>query len=220
MATVEGAKTTPSSWSTNAAGKEFIPAVGRSGVIIRQGEETIEQALARDAKGGKDERPKRRAPKVRTPPAPTTVDLKKLEHEIAEGLRAPSMVAAFVPDPELSVWLVNHFTKQGLGGPDFLARQLITAAEYNPWLRAQLERATSGEAFAIKLITSFALAAALLTYAVPPVVVMLNLPFPQPGRELLEIPPRKTPVKANQNGRPETAESAAPAPAAEDTQAA
>lgn len=195
----------PLEWQTNEAGKEYVPAQGRSGVIIRQGEETVAEALERDAKGGRDEKPKRRSiPKQRKPPAPTSVDLKKLEHELAEGLRAPSMVAVFIPDPELSAWLANHFTKQGLGGADFLARQLVTAAEYNPWLRAHLEQAVSGEAFAVKLITTFALAAAVLAYAVPPVVVLLNLPFPNTGRELLDLPARKPPIDARRNGRPET----------------
>lgn len=191
---------------------------GRSGVIYRQGEETPEQALQRDSSRGDGERPRKKAtpPKVKKPPAPTKVDLKKIEHELAEGLKMPGMMCAALPLGDGSAWGLNHFTKQGLGGADYLARNLVAASEYNPWLREQLEKAVSGEALAVKLITSMSLAAAVFAYAAPPLIYFLNLPFPDIGRDLLEIPPRRTqPIPLDFDAGPETTPAAEPAEPAE-----
>jgi len=216
-ATAEGELSAPDGWLKNAAGREYIPAQGRSGVIYRQGEETPEQARARDERDNtKGERPRKKAQPVKgkKPPAPTQVDLKKLEHQLAEGLKMPAMVFAAAPGvPEAErMWAVNHFTKPGLGGADYLARNLVAASEYNPWLREQLERAVSGEAIAVKMITSMSLAAAVFAYAAPPLIVMANLPFPDVGRELLDMPPRRAEAPPAPEPHAESATPTAAAP--------
>jgi len=43
-------------WRKDTRGREFVSAVGRSGVVYRQGEETIDDAYARDAEGRRNAR--------------------------------------------------------------------------------------------------------------------------------------------------------------------
>jgi hypothetical protein len=168
-------------WRVDAQERSYMPAKGRSGLIYRQGNETIEEALARDAKGPKDVKPRKRAKK--TPPAPTQTNMKELEYALAEGLSAPAMLCAGFGDE----WGADHFTLQG---PKF-ARNLVKASEHNPWLRAKLEAAMLGEDFAIMLITTMGIAGGAFAYAIPPLIYYLNPGFVSPEtRAMFNIPER------------------------------
>ena len=144
---------------------------------------TPEQALARDAlpPEKKVASKKRKPPKA--PDAPKDVDLKALERELAEALKSPAMVAAMFGDP----WLPDHFTRSG----PYLARNLIVAAEHNPWLLRKLEAMSTGGDAMMKVVTALGLAGALIAYAAPPIVYIFNLPIPEQGREMFDIPPRR-----------------------------
>lgn len=169
-------------WKRNKAGRWYAPARGRSGVVYRQGNETVEEAHALDAKGAKQRRPKSK-PKAPKPPAPTQQSLKELEYALAEAFKAPAVLAAANGDE----WAAMHFTSRG----PLLARNLIAAAEHNPWLRAKLEAALVGDVFIIKLITSFGVASALVMYALPPMIYYLDPPFvPDKAREMFDVPHR------------------------------
>jgi hypothetical protein len=194
-------------WRRDSQGRDFAGAKGRSGVIYRQGEETIDEAFARDAKGKPDTPPKRKAiPKGtgRKPPAPTQTDLRELEHALAEGFAAPAMLAAAFGDE----WSANHFSQQG---PN-LARHLCAAAKHNPWLRAKLEAAILGEDFMIQLVTLLGVGGALFAYAIPPVIYWLNLPVPDQAREMFAIPPRRTREEETDTDGPTPAAAAKPRP--------
>lgn len=178
-------------WKRDRQGREYVKAEGRQGIVFRQGEETVDQARARDAEArassSKDRRPRRRGgPAKKTPPkppAPTKVELKELEKVIAEALRAPAMLAAAAGDE----WSAEHFTKSG----PYLARNLISAAEHNPWLRLKLEAiATAGE-LPMQLVALMSISGALVLYVVPPVIWWLNLPVPDRTRAMFDIPPRR-----------------------------
>jgi hypothetical protein len=173
---------TDDGWRRDSKEREYVPRRGRSGVIYRQGTETVDEARARDAKGPKEKPPK---PKPRPkPPAPSKPTLKELEHELAEALSMPSMVCAMKGD----TWAANHFTKEG----PILARNLVTAAEHNTWLRAKLEAALSGEELLVKLITAMGVAGALFAYAIPPMIFYVNPPFvSKETREMFGVPERK-----------------------------
>lgn len=193
-------------WRTDSQGRKWIPARGRSGRIMRQGDETVEQAFARDAQGGKDEKPKRKAATAsgRKPPAPTSKALKDIEHQLAEALSSPAMVFAISGED----WAVKHFTTQG---PE-LARQLVAASEHSEWLRAQLTAIVAGEAAAVKLMAMAALTAAVVGYAAPPIIYFANLPVPDQARVMLRIPPRKpkTPAEGANAATQGTAQPAQP----------
>ena len=171
-------------WQTDKNGKQYIGRKGRSGRILRQGEETIEQARERDAQP-KDERPRRRSKKPKMPPAPTKVDLKELEKALGEALKSPGVLCAMYGDE----WAADHFANQG----DHLARNLVRASEHNPWLRRKLEDAATGQDAAMQLITLVGVGGALAMYIVPPVVYFLNLPAPEKMRTMFGIPPRRDP---------------------------
>jgi hypothetical protein len=198
-------------WRIDRQGRKFVAARGRSGIVYRQGNETVEEALARDGKGPRDKPPKKAGgaqalPKAAKPPAPTQQDLKELEHALAEGLRAPAMIAAAAGDE----WLATHFTQQG----PILARHLVSAARHNPWLRSKLEAAMHGEDVMVKVITTMSVGGALVGYAVPPIIYMLNPPFVSPkAREMFGVPDRKPPQTREEHDAG-TAPPAAAAPAA------
>jgi hypothetical protein len=169
-------------WRVDGQGRSYVPARGRSGLVYRQGNETLQEALARDAKGPQDRKPKKKAKKA--PPAPTQTSLKELEFALAEGLSAPAMIAAGYGDE----WGANHFTVQG----PKLARNLVKASEHNPWLRAKLEAAMLGEDYMIMLITTMGVAGAVFGYAIPPLIYYLNPSFvSEKTREMFDIPPRE-----------------------------
>jgi hypothetical protein len=172
-------------WRVDKQGRSFIAARGRSGIIYRKGNETVEEALARDAKGPRDTPPRKKGPATpRKPPAPSAPSLKDLEYALAEGLRSPAMFCAMAGEE----WAANHFTVQG----PVLARNLVKAAEHNPWLRAKLEAAVMGEDIMVKVITMMGVGGALAAYAVPPLVYFLNPPFvSEKTREMFGVPDRR-----------------------------
>lgn len=176
-------------WLRDKNGREYVSRkngpTGKAGIVYRAGDESIAQAYERDAlppeqklKAGKK---KRATPKM--PDQTRNVDLKDLERELAEALKSPAMVAAMFGDP----WLPEHFTQSG----PYLARNLITAAEHNPWLRRKLEDMAQGGDAMMKLVTMMGVGGALVAYAVPPIVYIFNLPVPPQAREMFGIPPRR-----------------------------
>lgn len=168
-------------WKKNKHGKLYVTARGRPGTLFREGSESVEEAYARDDRGPRDKRPKPR-PRGK-PPAPTSVSLKELEWELAEGLKAPAMLCAAFGDE----WPANHLTREG----PLLARNLVKAAEHNPWLRAKLEAATRGEDIMVRLITAMGLAGALFAYAVPVALYYTNPGFvPKEARTMFGVPDR------------------------------
>lgn len=190
-------------WRKDKQGRWFTPARGRSGVVYRQGNETTDEAHARDAKGPKDKRPKSK-PKAPKPPAPTQTSLKELEFMLAEGLKSPAMICAAFGDE----WPAEHFTTHG----PVLARNLVKASEHNPWLRAKLEAAMTGEDFMVKFITAAGVAGALFLYAIPPVIYYVDPKFISPAaREMLGGIPTRRPPEAPD--APPAPPAAAPAPA-------
>jgi hypothetical protein len=205
-------------WKTNRrTGREFVSAVGRSGVIYREGSESVEQAHERDrreraereAQTGDPNVPRRGKNKPKRPAMPEAsrkVDLKQLEHELAEGLKAPAIVAATFGDE----WAAQHFQSAG----PYLARSLVAASEHNPWLRRKLEEAATGEAAMMMMISLVGVAGALVTYLVPPVVYWFNLPVSQRTRDLFGLPPRKEPAPpyatSENGGQPAPAPDAPP----------
>lgn len=182
-------------WRLDRNGKQYIPRPGRRGNIYRQGEETPEQARERDARP-RDERP-RKPKKPKKPEAPRKVDLRELEAALAEGFKAPGMACAMMGDE----WAAQHFTMHG----PVLARNLVRASEHNPWLRAKLEEAATGEEAMMKVISLAGVGVSCAVYIVPPVIYWLNLPVPERTRAMFGIPARR--VK-----EPAYAAAAAPSP--------
>lgn len=168
-------------WRADKQGRQYIPRRnGKPGIIYRTGEETIEQALERDAKP-RDQRPRRKTKRPKMPEPPKRVDLKELELALAEALKAPAMPCAMFGDE----WAANHFTTSG----PYLARNLILASQHNPWLLRKLEDAATGQDAAMKLVTLVGVGGALFAYAVPPIVWWFKLPVPEKSREMFGIPP-------------------------------
>lgn len=196
---------TEEAWLRDGRGRRYIKHPEQGRVVFRRGEETIDEALARDAvappRGDKRPRAKSRRPKM--PAAPTKVDLKELEKMLAEALTAPAMACAMYGDE----WAANHFTVQG----PYLARNLVLASETNPWLRRKLEAAATGQDAAVAAIAMLGVAGALFAYAAPPIVHFLNLPVPDRARVMFNMPPPR-----DREPEPKRAEGPAPAaPAAE-----
>jgi hypothetical protein len=168
-------------WRTDARGREFVTARGRSGILYRVGEETVDAAYERDAKGAADKKPRAKSKGTRKPLAPTQVDLKQIEFALAEALSSPAMIVAMSGDE----WGVEHFTTQG----PILARNLCAVAEHNPWLRAKLEQFASGESAMANVVLALSLGKALMAYIVPPVIYYVNPPFVSPAaRRLYSVP--------------------------------
>ena len=162
-------------WKTDSRGREYVGARGRSGQVYRQGEETIEEAWARDAEGPKKRTPKKRA---RKPPAPTQVSMQELEFALTEALKSPGMMLAMNGDE----WGSQHFTNQA----PIVARNLVMCAQHNPWLHEKLLALMSGESAMMNVMVFMALGSAMFAYIVPPIVYYFNPPFmPERGRELI-----------------------------------
>lgn len=190
-------------WRMDRQGRAYTPRKRTSGIVYRKGNETIEEALARDDKGPRDSKPKG-AGKPKTPkaPAPTQVTLKELEFALVEALSAPSMLAAMQGD----MWAADHFTKEA----PTLARNLTAAAEHNPWLRAKLEAFMSGDAFLMRIMTLFPVGAALISYALPPIIYYFDPGFiPAAAREMFRVPDRDE-LRHTDDQEPEDAAQAAP----------
>jgi len=175
-------------WRTDRKGREYIPRRGDtgSGIVYRQGEESIEEAWARDRDAAEK---KRKTPKSgkrqRKPPAPTQVDLKTLEHQLRQALETPVMVCAMQGDE----WGVQHFQNQA----PRLARNMVACAEANPWFREKLVAAMTGGDVLPQVMMFASLGAAAFAYVVPPIVYYLNPGFLPPRavgmvREKFAIP--------------------------------
>lgn len=169
-------------WAVDKNGKEYINKPQGRGKIYRQPGETVEEALARDAVKRDD--PPRRRPRAPTmPKAPRKVDLRELEETLADALKTPAMLAASFGDE----WGAEHFTRSG----PYLARNLVLASEHNPWLRAKLEEAATGQDAMMKIVSLIGVGGALFGYIAPPVIWYLNLPVPERTRSMFGIPPRR-----------------------------
>lgn len=169
-------------WRRDKQGREYIAAQGRKGIVYRKGSETVAQALERDATPTGDKRP-RRSKTARKPPAPSKVDLREIDKLLAEALCSPAVICAGFGD----AWAADHFTRQG----PVLARNLVLAAEHNPWLRKQLETTATAGTLPMQMVTMLGVGGAFVMYLVPPIVYWLNLPVPEKGREMFGIPPRR-----------------------------
>jgi hypothetical protein len=169
-------------WREDKAGKQYVPRQGKSGIVYRQGDETIEQARARDT-AGREKRPKRKTKVPPRTPTPPTLDAKELERALAEAFRTPAIFCAMADDE----WATQHFTTAG----PYLANQLITASEHNPWLRRKLEEAATGGDAMMKVASLAGVGGALLLYVAPPIIYWFNLPAPESARRRFGIPERK-----------------------------
>lgn len=190
-------------WKLNKAGKQYVNAPHRTGYILRRGEESIAEAIARDQRP-KDQMPKAKKGKAKPPTMPDRpddVDLRTVEEILAEAFRSPAMVAAMLNDE----YLANHFTQHG----PHLARNLVKNAEVNPWLRIQLEKMAAGGTAAVTLFSLMGLAGALLMYIGPPVVYIFDLPVGDSTRMMMQIPPSRRERQNADNGHAEAAHTAA-----------
>lgn len=180
-------------WRFDKNGKAFIPRPkGKSGIIYRLKDddgETVEAALARDAAGPAERRPRRKTKTPKMPEAPRKVDLKELERILTEAFRQPAIICAMRDDQ----WGADHFQTTA----PYLARNLIVASEYNPWLKQKLEEAALGQDAMMKIVGLVPVAGALFMYFVPPLVYWFNLPVAEATRARFGIPPRREPDYAN-----------------------
>jgi hypothetical protein len=190
-------------WRVRKDGREYVPRLEGHGLIWREGDETVEQARQRDATAKPDDKKKAKT-KPRRPAMPAAsrkVDLRELEKELAEALKSPAMLCASFGDE----WGADHFVKSG----PYLARNLVAAAEHNPWLRKRLEQMATGQDAAMAIIAMVGVGGALFAYAAPPIIYYLNLPVSEKTREMFAIPPRREPKRAPEyattpNGAPST----------------
>lgn len=172
-------------WKEDAQGRQYVGRKdGRPGRIIRQGEESIEQARERDTAGPKDRKPRRRSKTPKMAEAPKKADLKELEKLLAEALKAPAVLAGMAGDP----WAADHFTRAG----PYLARNLVLASENNPWLRRKLEEMATGSGDTLMIVISILpVISGMIMYVGPPIVYLFNLPMSDENRMRFGIPPRK-----------------------------
>lgn len=192
-------------WRRDSRGRQYAAGVGRSGIVYRQGNETVEEALARDTKGPKDTKPraKKKPATPKKPPAPTQQSLKELESALTDALKAPALICITLGDE----WPADHLMRHA----PVVARRLVIASEHNPWLRAKLEAALRGEDFMMKLITTMSVGGAMVMYALPPVLFYVDLPFvSDQARDMLGVPERERRNKQQQ----EESGAGAPPPAA------
>jgi hypothetical protein len=170
-------------WRRNKAGREYIVNPGRKGMLFRQGDESVMEAIDR-AGLPEDPRPKRKSKAGAKPaPPPASSDLRELEELLAEAFKSPAVVCAMAGDE----WSAGHFD---LAGPA-LARNLVVVSQHNPWLRKKLEAASTDGDAAIQLMTMAALGGSIVMYLGPPVVHWFNLPVPDKAREMFGIPDRR-----------------------------
>ena len=178
-------------WKRNRKGREYVSAQGRSGVVWRLEDESVEEALERDRVRLEADEPPRRRDRKKTklppPPAPAKTDLRELEKLLAEVLQAPAMACALAGDD----WAANHFTNQG----PVLARTLVSAAEHNPWLRSKLEAAAGGDELAIRLMGISTVVVAAVGYLIPPLIWWFNVPVSPGARAMFGIPPPRRPAR-------------------------
>lgn len=209
--TVDATASPAEGWSTDKNGRQFAPARGRGGRVFRHGDETLEEAYARDASTKRDPPPKSRGGKSRVPkaPAPTAKTIVELEFMLVELLRSPEMVTAATGDE----WATEHFHREA----PVLARNLAQAADRNPWLRRKLEAMlTAEDLFIVRVLSLIPVAAAAIAYALPPIIYFLDPGFiPASARDMFHVPyrPEKpAPAAEERDGSPPTtAQAAGPA---------
>jgi hypothetical protein len=197
-------------WRTTTDGRFYVPRTdGVSGIIYRWDEdETVAQARER-MKLPRDQRPRRKRERRTNVPKlpdeqPKKPDLKQLEKELAEALKAPAIVCAAVGDE----WSAEHFTRAG----PYLARNLVLASEHNPWLRQKLEQAATGEDAMMMVVSLVSVGGATITYMLPPVVYWLNVPVSNKMREMFGIPDRRKPPRPPDYAATESTATAEPPP--------
>jgi hypothetical protein len=178
-----------------------VPAKGRTGVVYRHGEETVAEAYERDARGPGDRPPKRKQHQQKKASAPTEQDLREVEKVLADMFRSPAFLAAGFGDS----WAADHFTRQG---PE-LARNLVHAARFNPWLREKLLAATTDPGFAMRLASLVYLGVSAVGYILPPIIWWTGTPAPK-VRELYGIP---SPAEKEMMSRARAASTPTSAPA-------
>ena len=172
-------------WKLNKAGREYIVNPGRKGMLFRQGDESIADAIARG--GLPDDPAPKRARRSKAgkhkPDPPSSLDLRELEAMLAEAFKSPAVLCGLAGDE----WAAHHFD---MAGPS-LARNLVLASQHNPYLRTKLEAMSVGGDSAMQLMSMAALAGAALMYVGPPVIHWFNLPVPDKAREMFGIPDRR-----------------------------
>lgn len=173
-------------WRTNRRGQQYVTARGRSGTVMRQGNETVEEAHARDAQGPTQRGPR---PKPKTPPkaaAVRQVSLQEIERALADLLRAPGMLAGMQGDE----WAADHFVAVG----PIVARNLCKAAETNPWLRSKLEAAVLGsDLFLMRVLGLVPVCTAIAAYTVPAVIYYADPGFIPPAARAMYAVPKRPP---------------------------
>lgn len=177
----EAPEASEAGWKRDKSGREYVAKPDGPGMVFRRGQETVSEALERNAQGGGDKRPRRRKPVA--PPPPAAVDLRELEQLFSEAFKSPAMIAGMVGDE----WLADHFVDKG----PYLARNLVKASETNPWLRRKLEEMAAGGDVTVQILGTLSLAGAVILYAAPPLIYLLNLPVPARARVMLDIPERR-----------------------------
>jgi hypothetical protein len=80
-------------WKQNKAGREYIVNPGRKGMLFRQGDESVGEAILR-AGLPDDPAPKRKskAGRHKPDPPPATSDLRELEAMLAEAFKSPAVI--------------------------------------------------------------------------------------------------------------------------------
>lgn len=171
-------------WRKDTKDRWYIPRQGRSGVIYRQGNETPDEARARDAKGPKDRRPRSKTSSVPKAPASTQKTIQELEFGLTELFKAPEMATAMQGDE----WATMHFDREA----PVLARNLAHAAEHNPWLRSKLEAIITGEGVLLMKVLAFVpVLSAAIAYTLPPIIYYLEPGFiPPEARDRFNVPRR------------------------------
>lgn len=172
-------------WRKDTKDRYYIPRQGKSGVIYRQGDETPDEARARDSKGpAKDRPPKSKRSKVPKAPAPSQKTIQEIEFALSELFKSPEMVTAMQGDE----WATMHFDREA----PVLARNLAHAAETNPWLRSKLEAIITGEGvFLFKILALAPLISAAIAYLVPPFIYYFDPKFiPAEARDRFNVPHR------------------------------
>jgi hypothetical protein len=156
---------------------------GRAGVIYRDGDESIQEAIDRDREARENGRPPKSKPaKTTKAPAPTRKTAQELEKALTASLEAPAMLAGLHGDE----WVASHIYREA----PTLARNLVAAAEHNPKLWAKLESIAGGETAFGQMILQIAVANALVAYALPPMLFYLGDRAPQRLRDTFQVPPK------------------------------
>jgi hypothetical protein len=149
----------------------------------RDSDPELAAASAQQAPHEKRAERRRKPPRPPMPSAPKKLSMKELEATLTEALKSPAIIAAGFGDE----WLATHFERSAA----YLSRNLIAAADHNPWLRRRLEDAISGEDAMLKVMSLMTVAGALFMYLAPPIIYLLNPPVPERARIMLGIPLRQ-----------------------------